>query len=466
VAFTTIRGESGVDFIGSDGVDVLFALNETGALTVDAKAGNDNIVIATANAASVTSDLSVTVKGGEGNDTITAQDLYDAGVARFTGADVKGGAGNDTFNTGGAVTSVLRGNEGNDGFALEGNYTNSTLNGNSGSDSFVTTAAIALSNVKVLGGTGNDGAMDFDLGIATDITVAVESTINGGKGVDNISIGDVAVASNFFVFGGQDNDVITSTNDAADGVTFSGDKGDDTLNLGDSDDIANGGEGNDLIAAGGGKDTVDAGAGNDIVTDGAGADSNTLGAGNDSYTDGAGSDTIIGGAGHDTYTFGTADLNHFDIDSVTDSAAAMSGTSVTFDDLDSAGGSFDLTFNTIDITGISDSLTGASGANALNIVALGANITTCDTFADLRTHFAGGAILPRSGATAKTVEATVITVAQATATAANIDGTYIILNNGNTILDGGDVMFEINLADFGAGEYAFTTSEATSAWLV
>jgi Ca2+-binding RTX toxin-like protein len=98
VAFETIRGESGVDFVGTAGVDALFALNETGSITAEGLAGNDAINIANSSGVVGTT----TVKGGEGNDTISFQDANAADVSRLLNSSVNGGAGDDTISTEGA----------------------------------------------------------------------------------------------------------------------------------------------------------------------------------------------------------------------------------------------------------------------------------------------------------------------------------------------------------------------------
>lgn len=439
LAFETIFGEAGVDFIGTDSVDVLFSLNETGAITVDAKGGNDTITLQDSDQVVGTA----TIKGGAGNDNITLSAESGGNNSRLSSSSVNGGQGDDNFFLAGSVSTTIRGNEEDDDFFLAQNYTNSTINGNSGEDSFFVRAGFQLSNSKILGGNDNDGRMDFSAGILS----AVDSTINGSKGNDNITIGLVTEATNFTVFGGQDNDVINSTNTGSDNVVYSGDKGDDQITTGAAKDSVLGGEGNDLIATGADADTIDAGAGNDIVNDGAGNDTINLGEGNDIYVDAAGDDTITGGAGADTYT--PADGGNYIIGSTDDSAAAISGTNRTFDSM-LAG--FAAATDTIDISAMSESLTGDRNPNSVVVSApLTVNV---GSFADLRTFMADGANLTASGTTARQVEVTTITVP-----AGSINGTYLIVNNTNNVLDSGDMMFRIDAADL--AEY-----QNLSAWAI
>ena len=107
MAFQTIPGESGVDFVGTAAVDALFALNESGAITADALAGDDTINIA--NSTGLVGNA--TVKGGEGDDTIAFTDANGANVSRLSNSVVNGGAGDDTISTEGTESSVVRGNE-------------------------------------------------------------------------------------------------------------------------------------------------------------------------------------------------------------------------------------------------------------------------------------------------------------------------------------------------------------------
>jgi Ca2+-binding RTX toxin-like protein len=373
VAFTTIPGAAGTDsikFEGTAGVDALFALNQTGAITAEGLEGDDTIFIANSTGLVGTT----TVVGGDGKDTIAFQDAAGANVARISNSEVKGSKGDDTITTVGAESSKIKGNADDDNFSLSGNYSNSVIAGNEGEDTFTiaTTGAadaavgsITLSETKIVGGKSNDGEMTFTAG--QGIVAAVNSTINGNDGDDAIQIGNISSASGFTVFGGQGNDLITSVNAGDDSAIYSGDKGDDQITTGNAKDSILGGEGVDRIRSGGDKDTIDAGAGNDIVTDQDGDDTVALGEGNDSYIDGAGSDSITGGLGADTYTLNTTatDNNNYIIGAKADSNAATSGTSRTFDTF---GTGFTAAIQHIDITSVAESLLGDAVSSSTQVV--------------------------------------------------------------------------------------------------
>ena len=504
MSFTTIRGAGGVDvqFTGTDNRDILFAINE-GATSIDAAGGNDTIELV--NTTGVVG--AVTAKGGAGNDTIEALTTAGGGVhARLDSASITAGPGRDTITSLGSVSSVLKGNEGADNFSLSGNYTNSRIAGNQGQDSFTLAAAITLEDTKIQGGSDNDGVMDFrDNGGNAGITDAIDSTINGGKGVDFIQIGTVTSSTNFSVFGGQDDDRIESTNAGSDGITYAGDLGNDVLSItGNADATVNGGDGNDILIvtgngansidmgagndtftdgagnstiAGGagndtatdaaGNDTYDLGAGNDTATDAAGNDSYTTGAGNDTVTDNAGTDTyvlgdgndtftqaagngndtITGGAGRDTYNGAANDGDDdFIFTAISDSGAGgtAGGTTAaptftnTFDIF--AAGSI-TAGDEIDISAVSQSLAGNTLAADELTGRTNVAVATANTFAAIQTAVANQLTASSTGANS-TIGVNLINVGAGAAV-----GSYLILNNSNTVLDSGDMMFEIQGAD-------------------
>jgi hypothetical protein len=445
LAFTTTRGAAGVDFVGTDAVDVLFSLNETGDITVDAKGGNDTVTVADADGVVGT----VTIKGGAGNDVIIATDSDGGTPARFSSADVKGGLGNDSITSAGAVSSKIRGNEGADDFALSSNYTDVTINGNSGVDSFsIAATGIVLSNAKILGGSDNDQQMNFTAGAIT----AVDSTINGGKGVDGIQIGTVTSATNFTVFGGQGNDVITSVNAGSDSVVYSGDKGADQITTGGAKDSISGGDDNDIISAGGDSDTVSGGEGNDIINGEAGTDSITGDVGNDTLNGGAAADTVTGGLGADTITTGEAAANSFVYSTVSDSAATLTGTSNGFDTFSNDTDALEtvdlkavaliLAGNTLasDAALAGDALLVEAGDNVNSFAQLASFLNNNSGVADRTLDASGGA----DGAARLLVQSLAIADGAGTG---SIAGNYIIVNNSNGIYDAGDMMFEIATLD-------------------
>jgi hypothetical protein len=519
VAFTTTRGAAGTDdfdvkFEGSAGVDALFALNEKGIKLVTANAGNDTVdmfdesgVVGTA-----------TVELNEGNDIFT-MGANSTITNRLANSEIKGGPGNDNITTEGTISSVLRGNEGNDDFFLLSNYTDTTINGNEGVDSFTlieavgvgNVNAVVLSNTKILGGKGNDGQMDFsDAGLATGTASlrAVDSVIQGGLGLDTITIGRLeSGTSGFRVSGGQDNDTInvTNTNGSSDGVAYNGAKGDDAINFFDgnsADAVTKGGEGNDRFTIGTVATPAAAAAPAPAVNFSAGSGAiNASGeAGNDNFVlntlvgvqagtaaSGGGKHTVTGGAGADSYNIQSADAAMvaaaaaaanptIDVDrsaltivisSVADSAATTTGTSATFDSF--TGAPIDNTSAAAvnaaapaarvpQYFGFADVIDIKSGGAAEELVGnrlnsdevLNQSLTApglladsaATSFAALKGALDGNLLASESNFNNTNTGRISLQMVQVfNANTTTLNGYYAILNNTNTILDSGDMMF-------------------------
>lgn len=451
LAFETIRGAAGVDFIGTDGADILLSLNEAGAKVVDAKGGNDSITLDDATAVVGTA----TVKGGAGDDTILIGTAVVANnqITRLSGSSVNGGEGNDTITTRGVVNSTIRGNQGEDVFNLRGNYTSAVINGNSGGDVFNLDAAVQLEDTKIVGGNSNDGQMILD---SFDIT-AVNSTLNGNKGNDAIIIGGTAAGTNltatgFTVFGGQGDDTIQNefaTVTSGNVVTYSGDKGDDDIDAGVGNGSILGGEGNDTLNGEAGKDTIEGGVGDDVIDGGAGDDVIKAEAGDDTIAlNTGGEDTVTGGAGKDTYT--GADVVDFVFEAIADSPATFSGAGATlesaFDDF--TGFTFVAGVDDLVVDGVDNILAGsvATTVNNNGAINIGAAGGTIHDAADIKAAIEAA---PLTASALGTIQAYVVTV-DATAlqddgaTASTLAGDiFVYLNDTNTIFSSGDMMVEM-----------------------
>lgn len=419
MAFTTVPSAAGTDFIGTDEVDILFAQNVEGAIYAGGREANDTINFSNF----VTNTLStITVRGGQGDDNITLNNI--ANLFFVAGDD-----GNDTITTVGASNGTISGFDGNDTINLNGgNYTNVVVNGNAGGDAIVDNGFnVGLFNTKVLGGDDNDSNITF-----TGILTAVSSSINGNKGNDTITVGNVGdTYTDFTIFGGQGSDTITniSTSD----LTISGDLGNDNVSSGGGDDTVIGGEGNDTMAGGAGDDTITGNAGDDILSGDAGDDTIVGGKGNDVLTGGAGTNELTGSLGADTFTVG-AGADTWILTSIEDSAAAVSGATVTFDNVTGA-----LAGDDIDITAIADTLAGGTLTGA---VAAGAGIAvaTAATFADIKT-----AVDAAVGA-AYASSTTNLIYTEITVGAGALAGVYGWLNDSQQQLNQSDVMFELAAA--------------------
>jgi hypothetical protein len=512
VAFVTTPGENSTDYIGSDNVDVLFVLNDnSGKIAVDAKKGND--IVDLTNETGVVGNAEV--KLGEGADILT-MGANDTSNNRLSGSTVNGGPGNDNITTEGAVSTKIRGNENDDDFFLTSNYTDVTINGNAGVDSFTIGVSstqrggtVQLSNTKIKGGSDNDGQMDFSDGTL----LAVDSVIQGGKGLDTISIGTLASGlSNFRVSGGADNDTIAvnNTNGSADGAEYNGADGEDAINFTDTnsaDAATKGGNGNDRItigtvatpaaavlapvaaaavnfSAGSGKITAAGEAGDDtfVINSIVGVQAGTA-------SSGGGKHTLTGGAGSDSYFIQnavTANANALtnDVDrsaltirinSVSESAATTSGTSATFDSF--TGAPIDNSsaaavagvpqyYGFADIIDIKSGGTGeelvGNRLNSDEVVNNGALADAASTtFAALKGALDGNLTASQSNFNNTNTGRISLQMVQVfNATTTTLNGYYAILNNTNTILDAGDMMFTMATDSVAAnGNDAAATAE-------
>jgi Ca2+-binding RTX toxin-like protein/subtilisin-like proprotein convertase family protein len=371
-----------------EGIDVAYVQVSGYTLADNVEVGS---IIATADTTLTGNDADNTLWGNIGNDTLIGaggNDLLLGGL----GADTMiGGLGDDTYaidNLGDAI--VEHPGEGMDiayvtvsgyvlsdnvevgaiaistGATLTGGHTDTVLWGNTGDDTLIGQDG----NDVLIGGAGADtmiGGAGDDIYVIDNVSDKIVEHSGGGTDTayvwtsgytldDNVEVGSVGVT---------------------DGLTLSGNSGDNFLWGNAGNDSLFGGDGNDFISGGAGADTMIGGAGNDtFVVDNAadvvienaheGVDTvlttisdytlaanvevggillqtgatlhandqgNSLwgGQGNDMLIGGAGDDTLNGGAGHDILTGGGGtdtfvfNFGQSDGDSVTDFAGSSAG---------------------------------------------------------------------------------------------------------------------------------------------
>jgi len=282
-------------------------------ITVDARGGNDSIVIDRSvnvldSAGRLTASANGTLLGGSGNDTIRVLSGGFVGgvignpiVGNFT---MLGGSGDDFLDSG-FGNDAMFGEGGNDTLRWLPGTLIDTFDGGSGQDT-----AIIVGNTSLIpdvttpdpNDTSNGDAFRLDadpttggalfqrtnlipfrVGITTTETVVMQT----GGGNDTITVTALAGTGvrNVVADGGDGNDVI---NGSAGNVVLQafGGTGNDSLTGGAKADTLVGGDGDDTLTGGRGADTLDGGAGNDVLDDGA--------------TDGA-QDVLIGGTGADAF---------------------------------------------------------------------------------------------------------------------------------------------------------------------
>ncbi|WP_373533062.1 hypothetical protein [Vampirovibrio sp.] len=270
-----VNGSSSDETIGSAGSGTWdegsgHQTQDTRALYLDGKAGNDTLQ------GTYGDDIFV---GGTGNDSLV------------------GHQGNDTyiFNAGDGQDIIREGNS----------FLSDTLDG--GLDTIVFGAGITANDLSFSeGSTAEDLVISINDGSNGQITIvnALDSSLGDGN-VEYLITGDGTVIDTANLLATA---IINGTS-SADNLT--GTRLGDVMNAGDGDDTLNGGFGSDSINAGMGNDTVDGDVGNDIINGEDGDDSLYGGDGNDTLDGGSGNDTLdgvngsnhlIGGAGDDYLT--------------------------------------------------------------------------------------------------------------------------------------------------------------------
>jgi Ca2+-binding RTX toxin-like protein len=369
LAFTTVRSATGVDFIGTSGVDVGVFFNETGAVVATGLGDADVITFNNSDGIQRTTS----VQGGGGNDQITF-------LSSVSEASVNGNLGADIIRIfGSTANSFIGGGDGADFIDGGTQFLSSEITGGKGADRIDIAENLALATIN--GGEGND-TINLDTFAGTQ--VFNNASINGNAGNDTINALnlDVSLSGTNFIGAGSGDDTLdfrgatTDAGAAATGTGFS----------------LNGGSGNDLMLGSTEDDTLSGGSGNDTITGFLGEDVILAGAGNDIIT--AANDVITGGSGADTYNFG-AGTSTFRIEAVANSEAATSGTAFTFDNFVPYGNF--LAGDRLNISAVSNTLAGGALVGGLSLANLGNRGAFAD-FGALKANLDAGAFGPSTTA--------------------------------------------------------------------
>ena len=370
MAFTTVRSASGVDFIGTPGVDVGIIFDETGNVTLSGLGDADIIQVNNSTLIQRTSSLN----GGDGADRITfvGTSISDSSINGNKGADiislansvsnsfVGGGEGSDNiYGSGGEqyLASKIEGGAGSDTISLSASLALATVNGGDGNDTIrllINTFISSLANSSINGNAGND-IIEFDP-ITNNITLSGTNFIGGGAGDDTINVAGITTDNSLAAF--------------SKGFDLTGGSGNDIINGSRENDTIWGNADNDTIQGNQGKDTIYAGAGKDTIT--------VLDSG----------DVITGGAGGDIYSKAAAASSTFIINSITESAAATTGTAaaatLTFDSF--TGYAF-AAGDVLNISAVTNQLAGGpyTGVSSTTAVNIGGVFVAAD-FAALKTQ--------------------------------------------------------------------------------
>lgn len=433
MAFTTVRSATGVDFIGTPGVDVGVIFDETGNVTLSGLGDGDVIQVNN----STLIQRTTSINGGDGADQITFN-------TSISDSSINGNKGADTIKLSGSVAnSFVGGGDGSDNISDGTQYLSSKIEGGAGSDTITVTNNLASTTIN--GGDGDDTITVNNTAPATII-----ATINGGDGNDNImfGMGGNQTFNNSSINGNAGDDVIDgmNLNVTLSGTNFiGGGAGNDTINFSNSttDNGAagfargfdlTGGSGNDVITGSNDRDAIWGNADNDTIFGGTGTDTIYAGAGNDRIN--AENDRIIGGLGADDYVFVPGGGNSiFFINAVGESAAATSGTARTFDSFVDYSGF--VAGDSLNISAVTNQLAGGMYVGAG--LAASSNLGAFGPFTD----FAGlKAALDLPAVVAAASDTGTIRTYTFSATIAGTAGNYLWIQDSQRAFTSSDLLFQ------------------------
>ncbi len=435
MAFTTVRSATGVDFIGTPGVDVGALFDESGKVMITGLGDAD--VIQISNSAGI--QRTTTADGGDGADIIAL-------FTNISDSSINGNKGNDTINfqlvapVGSSVSnSTVGGGEGDDQILGGRQFLASLVNGGAGNDTLQVAVNLALASIN--GGDGNDVINVFSSFAPLTGQTLNTSSINGNAGNDVINGMDLnaTVSGVNFIGGGAGDDTIDFINATTDNFAVTFAKGFDLT----------GGSGSDLINGSRENDAIWGNADNDTIFGNEGRDSIYAGAGNDTITVGRlfglaeSGDVITGGAGADIFNKAVVGSTAtFVINGIAESAAATSGTARTFDSFAPygafvGGASGDI----LNISAVTNQLAGGVYTGATNPFLAG-------TFAaGVFTDFAGlKGFLDTTAVVTAQSDVNNIIAYNFTATIAGVAGNYLWIQDSQRQYSSSDLLFQTTAA--------------------
>jgi Ca2+-binding RTX toxin-like protein len=299
-----LSGIDAVSLTGSSGDDTITPTGFTGAFSIDAGAGTDELVL-TCTGDVALSDGSVTCSGVDAATGFERASITGGSAAQVVDASAFGGtarfaasvAGDTTLTatvlTSGGVGDTLAGI---DEVAMTGSDGADTIDASAFAGTLVVDAGSG--DDTVTGGAGSDtlaGGTGTDrVKVAGSGSITLTDTATTGAGTDAIGGFELATLT-----GGSGADTISASGFSLGSVSIVGGAGADRITGSPLGDVIAAGGGGDRVVAGAGNDTVSGAAGNDTINGGSGRDRLTGGAGADTITGGSGADRIDAGAGND-----------------------------------------------------------------------------------------------------------------------------------------------------------------------
>ncbi len=222
---------------------------------------------------SSTTDQVVSIGGvADAPTQINFENLDASGIG--SAVNVTGSTGNN-FIIGSKGNDTLNGGAGND--TLIGGLGADNLQGGAGNDLFLLASTAEFAAGEIVDGGADTDILRYTGTVAATLTltnlvtnieqVQIATAAGDASGTAAINVNAAAVANGLTITGNAGNNVLTGT--SGDDV-LNGGAGNDTLNGGAGDDTLNGGDGNDVFLIGapaehGAGEVIDGGAGTDVI---------------------------------------------------------------------------------------------------------------------------------------------------------------------------------------------------------
>jgi S-layer protein len=290
VSVTGLLDGDAASIAGGAGDDSIEVDDLTDELTVNGGDGTDSLVVASAVAAALDADTTLSnIEILEISDALTDDfDVSDFGVNRLTLATgITASQAITGFTTGGTVTYEAGDTAGDTltvtvtGANAAGS-TSDVLNvvlANAADEDFGAISVAAVETINITAdatGTADAGTEDFTFDIAAGTAALRNLTITGdATALDLSGVNLVATVENVTSTAFEGDLTVSIATGGTNGVAINTGAGDDVITGGDGADAINSGAGNDVITGGNAADVINVGEGRDVVNVASNSDTNT-----------------------------------------------------------------------------------------------------------------------------------------------------------------------------------------------
>lgn len=290
VSVVGLRDGDAASIAGGAGDDSIEVDDLTDELTVDGGDGTDSLVVASAVAAALDADTTLSnIEILEISDALTDDfDVSDFGVNHLKlAAGITDSQAITGFTTGGTVTYEAGDTSGDTltvtvTGANAAGRTSDVLNvvlANAADEDFGVISVAAVETINITAdatGTADAGTEDFTFDIAAGTAALRNLTITGdATALDLSGVNLVATVENVTSTAFAGDLTVSIVTGGTNGVAINTGAGDDVITGGDGADAINSGAGNDVITGGNAADVINVGEGRDVVNVASNSDANT-----------------------------------------------------------------------------------------------------------------------------------------------------------------------------------------------